>query len=963
MDEIQLLQRKFERERLARQEAEQILEQKAIELHKTNEELQQLNENLEQKIKERTIELERSEKRYRLIIESAQDFIFRTTPEGYFTYVNPIAFKKFGYTKEELIGTHFTSFVPTEYQDVLMDMYISYRDSQLLNSYLEFPVVSKEGDIFWVGQNVRFIVENDEVKEVTGVARDITERKLAEDALTTTQLRMTSLIKNLHAGILVEDENRTVVLANRLYCKYFKIHHSPQELIGTDCKLSAIRYKHLFLNPDEYAKKIEVIIKARKPVTGIEFHTADGKILEQDYTPITNGDQHLGHLWQYRDITQKYLAEEQLKRSEEKYRGILQNMELGLMEVDNDQIIQKVYDWFCDMTGYTEEELLGKNAQKVFLPEEYWEQQIEQQTNRAQGQAGIYEVQLKKKDGSLIWVLISGAPIIGPEGDVTGSIGIHYDITAQKNLQLELEQAKSVAEDAEKAEKQFLARMSHEIRTPLNAIIGISHLLDDTPLNDVQKDFVDSLKSSSDILQKLISDILDLSKITAGGLEVHPRPFDLRGTIKSLEKTFQLKLQDNPVQFEATIDQEINTMMIGDDLLLNQILLNLIGNAVKFTNKGKISLSADILKQEGNTSWMKFEIKDTGIGIQSDHLDSIFENFRQANNEIRYQFGGTGLGLPITKKLVELQHGKISVQSVPGQGTTFTFTLPYEKSDKKISLSSEIKPVKDLKETINARVLVAEDNFMNRKYISTLFEKWELDFEFAFNGKEAVELAQKQQFDLILMDISMPEMNGYDASILIRNTSNPNQNIPIVALTANAMVAQRTQSQEVGMTDFLAKPFKPDQLKIIIQKYCVDQEIDLSLVEEQAEDDGVFAFPKVLDLDHLEFLYNGDLNYAAEMFTLFLEYTMVEYQKIQTLLDEKDVEGFQHQVHKLKPNFSLVGLSDIEQQMRELEAQAAQKVSIEILQPKWSAVDKKVDNYLPIIQETLGKMKVTNNTP
>lgn len=953
MEEVELLKRRIVREQRARKEAERILEQKALELHETNEQLQLLNDNLEQKIQERTEALERSEKRYRLIVESAEDFIFRTDPKGYFTYVNPVVYSKFGYTAKDLIGTHFTEIIPKGFQDDLMNMYINYRESQLLNSYQEFPVVAKNGDIYWVGQNIQFILENGIVIEVTGVARDITERKLTEEALTTTQLRMTSLIKNLHSGILVEDENRKVILANRLYCKHFNIHHSPQELVGTDCSLSAIRYKHLFITPDQYATKIEEIIAGKKPVTGLEFHMTNGKILEQDYIPITDGNRHLGHLWQYRDITQKYHAKEALRKSEEKYRGILENMELGLMEVDNDQTILKVYDWFCDMTGYTEEELIGKNAQEVFLSDTFAEQMAHQQEDRKKGEAGVYEIQIRKKDGEPIWVLVSGAPITNSEGEVTGSVGIHYDISKQKKLLKDLEDAKRQAEAAEKAEKQFLARMSHEIRTPLNAIIGISHLLEDTTLDMIQRDYVDSIQSSSNILQKLISDILDLSKITAGGLEVHPRLFDLRGTIKSLEKTFRLKLQEQPINFNTEVDDGINTMMIGDDLLLNQILLNLIGNAVKFTKQGSIHLSVQIEKVEGSKHWLTFTISDTGIGIQQDRLASIFENFKQADNEIRFQFGGTGLGLPITKKLVELQNGSITVKSKPDEGTTFQFKLPYEKSNQSIAIKApKEQPFND---TLDAKILVAEDNIMNRKYISALLKKWNLEFEFALNGKEAVELAQFNNFDLILMDISMPEMDGYDATIHIRNTNNPNQSTPIIALTANALVAQKTRSEEVGMTDFLAKPFKPEQLKKVIEKYKAHKKLEN--YSNLDTDVNGFAFPSELDLEHLGFLYNGDLHYAEEMFGLFLDYTLIEFEKLHALLNEEKLTDFQKLVHKLKPNFSIVGLTNIENQLAQLEQSTAKKLTLNELKIQFAAITKNIQKHEPIIKATLTKIQ------
>lgn len=953
MDELQILKRRLAREQLARKQAEAILEQKALELHKANEDLIRLNESLEQKIEERTADLERSEKRYRQIIERANDFIFRADPDGYFTYVNPVVSKKLGYTSEQIIGSHFTEYVLPGYEDTFMNLYIKYRDEQKLNTYQELPIVTKDGDILWIGQNVQLILQDGVVKEATGVARDITERKIAEDTLQTTQSRLTSLITNLHSGVLVEDEYRKVVLANKRFCKLLKIPATPQELEGTDCKLSAIRSKHLFKTPNEFVDRVEALVNKKEMVVGEEIHMADGKILERDYIPIYNGNKYLGHLWQYQDITEEYLAEEKLRQSEEKYRGIIENMEFGLMEVDLDQNIVKVYDWFCDMTGYTAEELVGKNAKEVFLPEVFHEEMIRQNQNRAEGQAGVYEVQIKKKDGTLIWVLISGAPIFDQEGNITGSVGIHYDVTHQKNLQHDLEEAKRIAEEAEQAEQQFLARMSHEIRTPLNAIIGMSHLLDDTSLSVEQKDYVESLKSSSDILQKLISDILDLSKISAGGLEVHQRDFDLVGTVRSLQKTFALKIEASLVRLETKIDERIKTMMIGDDLLLNQILLNLIGNAIKFTKEGLIQISVSIVEEKPETSLIEFRVSDTGIGIPENRLEAIFDNFKQADNEIRFNFGGTGLGLPIAKQLVELQGGTIRVESTVGVGTHFIFRLPYQKGDQRIDMANPLEKIVEV--PIEQRnILIAEDNFMNRKYIAALLTKWDLKYEFAVNGKEAVAVANQRPFDLIFMDISMPEMNGYDATIKIRNASKWNRQTPIVALTASAMLSKKDKAYEVGMTGYLAKPFNPHQLKEVIKEYSQ------SAHNEQSNDAKIsdeFVYHAELDREHLAYLYKGDMDYASEMFALFMTYTMVEYDTLKVLLEQDEVGKLQHLAHKIKPNFSLVGLTSIEKQLLKLEKAALEGEPKAELVRIFTTVDEAVQYFKPIIAEQLIKIK------
>ena len=650
-----------------------------------------------------------------------------------------------------------------------------------------------------------------------------------------------------------------------------------------------------------------------------------------------------------RNITERKRAEDQLRWSEEKYRGIIENMELGLLEVDNQQNIIRAYDWFCDMTGYEPHELVGKNAVEVFLPTKYFGANISEHEKRSQGQPSVYEIQMRKKSGEPIWVIISGAPIFDPEGNVTGSIGIHYDITARKQLEYDLAEAKRLAEEAQEAEKQFLARMSHEIRTPLNAIIGMSHLLYDTDPTETQKEYLSILKSSGDLLQALISDILDISKIQAGEITVHPKEFDLAGLVKSLYKTFQLKLENRPVEVGLEFDHRITNLLIGDDLLLNQILINLLGNAAKFTEEGEIGIRVELIESTGQEHRIRFTVYDTGIGISSEQAGRIFEKFKQADGEIRHKFGGTGLGLAITKNLVEIQGGRIWVESELGKGTSFMFQLSYPDAGRKGEEKTEELPEISHVDISDIYLMVAEDNFINRKYISTLFEKWNIPYRMAFDGKAAVEVAAEERFDLIFMDISMPKMNGYEATIAIRNTQNPNQHTPIVALTASAMVSKKAHALEIGMTDYLPKPFKPMMLLRTIKKYVqLTQPAPASPAAAPS-----FSFSQQLDTKYLEELYDGDYEYAASIFETFLEHTVPEMQALRALIEQEDWEKIKKLAHKLKPSFAMVGLKDLERKMYLLEYEVTErKEALCTL----SEIETSLQQSIPVVRTDLEKM-------
>lgn len=645
---------------------------------------------------------------------------------------------------------------------------------------------------------------------------------------------------------------------------------------------------------------------------------------------------------------------EELRRSEEKYRGIIEGMELGLLEVDLNHNIVRAYDWFCDMTGFAPEELEGQNAAKMLTGGTLPKVIKNEDEKRERGQAGVYESMIYKKDGTPIWVIISGAPLYNLEGEVIGSVGIHYDITSRKKLEEELIRSKKIAEDAQEAEKQFLARMSHEIRTPLNAIIGMVHLLYDTKPNPEQKDYLNTLRTSADILLRLISYILDISKIEAGEIVINEKEFDLVGLLSSMQKTFGLRI-DKGVNVTLEIDSSIQNMMIGDDLLLNQILLNLLGNALKFTEKGEVKIEVKQLSKRLDECFIEFRISDTGIGIAEKYLKLIFENFKQADQPAKISAAGTGLGLAICKQLVEMQGGNIRVESKLGVGTTFIFTLSYFDSGKKAVIeTTELRlPNFALKE--DQIVLVVEDNYMNRKYLTTLLRKWNIKYDVAVDGGEGWKMAQEKKYSIILMDISMPVMDGYQATIKIRNQRNKNKNTPIIALTASAILSQKNKAIEMGMDDFLPKPFQPNQLMVIIEKFLA---LNPEIVEEVKAIENTFHFNSELNKDYLAIFYDSDFDYAADMFDTFLEYTIAEFPNLKGAICEEDMEEIRKVAHKIKPTFAMVGLTGLRDELAKIEKLATQKANINSIKQLQAKVENELNRFVPILEGDLRKLEI-----
>lgn len=823
--EIARLKRRIEREIQSRKSAEKILEQKALELYNANEKLKRLNGELEQKMILRSKALIESEERYRSLVESASDVIFNTDNQGFFTYINETGAKLYGYTEDEVIGSHFLQYIHNDHREMCYDHFSKLFDENLPESYFEFKVTRKNGEVIWVGQNTKRLELNDTVT-FTAVARNISEQKIAEEKL----------------------------------------------------------------------------LKAR----------------------------------------------ELLVKSEQKYRSIIENMSLGILEVDLKGRIVRAHDEFCKMVGYREEELVGKQSESLLISEEYRQKIVK---SRDEYVASVHQVQIKKRDGSLIWVIISGAPFYDEYGEIAGSVGIYFDITPQKKLEEELKSAREIAESAQIAEKHFLASMSHEIRTPLNAIIGMAHLLKDTNLNKVQGDYLDILSSSASLLLSLISDILDISKIDAGAIEIQKAPVNLHDLVSTISRTFSIKLEEKGTDMSVFVDPKIDTFLSTDRLLLNQILMNLVGNAAKFTESGLVRLNVSQVGEEKGVKSILFEVIDTGIGIEKDKQEIIFDQFRQADSKITDAYGGTGLGLSITKKLIQLLGGQINLKSTLGEGSTFYFTIPIEDSGRRITQEKKDKTANIRKLEIgNKSILVVEDNPMNQKYISTLLSKYKVTFDIANDGLEAVEKCQVKKYDLIFMDLQMPVMNGIDAtrSILINGL---NVSTPIIALTASTFLSKKQEALDAGMSDFLSKPFTPDQLTQIIEKY-----ININSMKSEEMNKDSFQFSRELDYEFLEQVYEDDLDYAHDIFEAFLETYKEEYNLLQKAVESSEFAEVKRVAHKMKPTFAMVGLPELSTYLEKLERLGVSEDANGINQ-YYSELTELLTNKIGLVEAEMNRIK------
>ena len=430
------------------------------------------------------------------------------------------------------------------------------------------------------------------------------------------------------------------------------------------------------------------------------------------------------------------------------------------------------------------------------------------------------DYRFRKNDGTYAYINSRGYVIKDEDQKSIRMIGSMQDITDRKNAELETIKARNEAEEARKTQEQFLANMSHEIRTPMNGVIGMTQLLSQTYLNNDQLEYVKTIKESADNLMVIINDILDLTKIVSGKMTLEKVDYTFSDLVVNLINLNKFRAIEKGISLKYHIDKNIPSILCGDPGRLNQVLINLVGNAIKFTEEGEVSINVRLVNENETAVHLEFSVSDTGIGIAEDKVDSVFERFIQACADSTRKYGGTGLGLTITRQLIELQGGSIHVRSKHGEGSVFTFSLPVQKSTM-LSTPTVAPVINEYSGDINGlNILLVEDNFINQKVAMRFLTIGNAKVDIANHGKEAIELIRENKYDIVLMDLQMPEMDGYEATRIIRNELEAAVNsIPIIAMTASALITDREKCLLAGMNDYIAKPFLAKELyeKIALQ--------------------------------------------------------------------------------------------------------------------------------------------------
>ena len=757
---------------------------------------------------------------------------------------------------------------------------------------------------------------------------DVTQKVIAEKRLELQRQFYENVLNNIPEDIVTYSPEHEYLYINPTAIKDAELR---KWLIGKrDEDYCNYMNKPLSL-AEEKRERFNVVLKTKKLTFWEEkFVTSDGvtEYYIRNLYPVLDESGGVQQVISFGiNITDRKKIEEQLEINEKRYRDLFNYSQAYICTHDMKGKLLTANPALCEKLGMTSDELVGRNITE-FIPKndlknfqsEYIDRVVDTATAK-----GVFRV-LGKTDKKSF--LLYQNFKVQEENSEPYIISFSQDITERIWVEKELRKAKQITEESSKAKELFLANMSNEIRTPMSGILGIANLLSKTNLDEQQFKYTNLITASANSLLAIVNDVLDIEKIASGKFELEHIPFKLEEKVNTTVQSFQFKAEEKNIMLNFKSNVADDLVVLGDPSRLGQILNNLISNALKFTGKGEIFVSICYAKNESKNVVIEFEVRDTGLGIRPEKLADIFKPFVQASSDTSRKFGGTGLGLSICKELIDMQGGRITVESEINVGTCFTFYLPYSKGDPTMLIKEQ--GVIDYKSLGYLKILVAEDYELNQFLVQHILDDWGCEVTMVNNGKEALDKVIERSFDLILMDIHMPEMDGITATKKIRALSDPvKSKIPIIALTANALRGDHLNYMQDGINECVTKPYTEEKLFRMIDKIIGPEHRKMEVPNNYVEEPSIIQVKKVetfvaqsdrlYDLAFINEFAKGDSSFVKKMVTIFVDTMQTEIQHLIKAGEEKEYEKMSKVAHKMKSAIDGLGISALKQTIRDIE--------------------------------------------
>jgi PAS domain S-box-containing protein len=862
------------------------------------------------------------------LLPYTRDMISVHDEDGQLCYVSPSVYSLLGYEEARFMQLSIFSIIHPDFKPRIFSLLRQQAQnlSQNANPGLQrSPVVRfqykirhKHGNWRWFDTQAYLMYDAQSGKHyVQAASRDITEYKSIQHQLAASQKFLEGMAQAVPDFIYIYDiRSHQYAYANKTSDPITGYSLDELNQMGTG-------FIKTFLHPEDAPLMLQALQEiqsgtchSREVTCRIYNKTGQVRWLDTIFTPFQrNAAQDITHLLGVgRDVTDKKTAEIRLYESERKLKQAQEISQIGSWEYDlhlNEAFISE--ECFSILAIHTNEsrqayQQAPQELLKFVAPKE--RKQVEDYVNRilTTGEEFSFTYRCHVAGRGAVYVRLRGSCLLNNEGRVQKVYGSVQDITESKLKEMELIKAKVRAESTARAKEQFLSTMTHEIRTPMNAVIGMTHLLLQESPKPEQVGTLNTLKFSAQSLMTLINDILDFNKIEAGKIEFEAVDFHIKDLLSNIEQSFSYKAIEKGIDLELFISAQIPDIVVGDPVRLTQVLSNLINNAIKFTDNGSVTVKLRLDAEDKEEVQINFSVEDTGIGIPEDKLESIFEAFMQVSTDTTRRYGGTGLGLAISKRLVELQNSRIQVVSEVDRGSCFSFSLVFRKSklEKVVSLPGIQMPAatQALK---SVALLLVEDRDINRMVATKFLKQWGIEPDFAMDGLDALEKAQRRNYDLILMDLLMPVMDGYEATQQLRMLPNY-QKTPIIALTASALHEEKDRAFVAGVTDYITKPFNPNELYEKLIKY-------LTRVNQQQLAEVLPS--NIVDFQDIDEIFQGDTQQKRQVIEMFIQEIRTLKQAYGEMLLNRDQDRLRDWLHNQEGSSGFFGISPLIQALRE----------------------------------------------